>query len=228
MKATYKPLIGITPQYDIEQSRSWIRQSYVQAVIAAGGIPVILDQYEDRDTVAALIERLDGILFSGGCDIHPKYYGEDVAPNCGAISDVRDTFEAMLFSLIDRHTIPVLGICRGIQSMNVFAGGALHQHIDHHQDVRHIVRIESGTRLAECLGMTEIDSNSHHHQAVKAPAPGYSITAYAYDGTVEAIERPGERFFIGVQWHPEAMAEEEQHRLFRAFCDACAMYAAQK
>ncbi len=223
-----KPLIGITPQYDTEASRAWIRSTYVNAVIAAGGIPVMLDQYTDADTVLSLSARLDGLLFSGGCDIHPKYYGEDIAPECGTISDVRDRFEELLFSVIDNHDIPVLGICRGIQALNVFAGGSLHQHIDNHQDVRHGVTVAKSSRLAAILGKTEIISNSYHHQAVKVPAPGFAVAAHADDGTVEAIERPGDRFFVGVQWHPEIMAEEEQKALFRAFTDACTQYAKRK
>lgn len=225
MEVTYRPLIGITPQYDTAQSRAWIRSTYVNAVIAAGGIPVMLDQYTDRDTVVALVDRLDGILFSGGCDIHPAYYGEAIDPKCGTISDARDAFEEMLFSVIDQSSIPVLGICRGIQALNVFAGGSLHQHIDNHQDTRHTVKIAADSRLAAILGKTEIVSNSYHHQAVKVPAPGFAVTAHADDGTLEAIERTGERFFIGVQWHPEMMAEEEQKALFRAFTDACTVYA---
>ncbi len=227
---SYKPMIGITPNFDPEQKRVWVRPTYTNALIAAGAVPVILDQYTDRDTVASLVERLDGFLFSGGCDIHPQYYGEEIAPNCGPVAEERDTFESMLFSLVDHHTVPVLGICRGVQSMNVFAGGSLHQHIDDHVNIRHAVTIERGTRLHSILGIDGVDmeANSFHHQAVKVPAPGYIIAAHAADGTVEAIERPGERFFIGVQWHPEIMDDAEQKQLLCAFCEACRTYAKTK
>ncbi|MBQ8576675.1 MAG: gamma-glutamyl-gamma-aminobutyrate hydrolase family protein [Clostridia bacterium] len=216
------PLIGITPQYDASAKQVWIRKVYVDAVIRAGGIPVMLDQYTDRDTVAKLCTRLDGILFSGGCDLHPNLYGEEVLPECDTIAPERDAFEALLFSEVERAELPVLGICRGIQSLNVFAGGSLYQDIPGHRDVRHPVRIEAGTHLHTILGKTEISANSYHHQAVKVPAPGFVVSAYAADGTMEAVERPGERFFVGVQWHPELLVDEEDHaRIFRAFVSAC-------
>ena len=226
-----KPLVGITPQYEIERERSWIRQSYVNAVVAAGGLPVMLDQYTDQTVMHDLCARLDGILFSGGVDLHPKLYGEAVTPECGAIAEVRDVFEEKLYAEVDQSQIPVLGICRGIQSLNVFSGGSLYQHIPGHSDVRHPVRIVPGTRLYDILGKTEIDANSHHHQAVKAVGKGFLIAANAEDDikTIEAIERPGARFFIGVQWHPEALPGEEDHeKLFRAFVAACAEYGKQK
>lgn len=227
-ETAYQPLIGITPQYEIERERSWIRSSYTDAVIRAGGIPVILDQYRDNETVKALLPRLDGILFTGGVDINPKLYGEEVDEKCGEIADVRDDFEVRLMEVVGQYDIPVFGICRGIQSLNVLCGGSLHQHIDCHHSVRHDVDITEGTRLHAILGKTKINTNSFHHQCVKAIAPGLVITAHAEDGTVEAIERPGDRFFVGVQWHPELLSanEEDHHALFCAFIRAAREYRA--
>ena len=226
MNPTYKPLIGITPQYEIERGRAWIRSSYTGAIIRAGGIPVILDQYPTKETAEELLPRLDGVLFTGGVDINPKLYGEEIDPKCGEVADVRDAFEQMLMEVVEQYDIPVFGICRGIQSMNVLSGGSLHQHRDNHQDVRHDVEIKAGTRLHAILGKTSINANSYHHQCVKVPAPGLIVTAHAEDGTIEAIERPGERFFVGVQWHPELLSAEEcdHHALFEAFIGAAREY----
>ena len=228
MNPTYKPLIGITPQYEIERGRAWIRSSYTGAIIRAGGIPVILDQYPTKETAEALLPRLDGVLFTGGVDINPKLYGEEIDPKCGEIADVRDAFEQRLMEVVEQYDIPVFGICRGIQSMNVLSGGSLHQHRDNHQDVRHDVEIKAGTRLHAILGKTSINANSYHHQCVKVPAPGMTVTAYAPDGIVEAIERPGDRFFVGVQWHPELLSADEadHHALFLAFVEAARAYRA--
>lgn len=228
MNTSYQPLIGITPQYEIERERAWIRSSYTGAVIRAGGIPVILDQYEDKAVLEALLPRLDGILFTGGVDINPKLYGEEVDPKCGEIADVRDAFEVRLMEVVEQYDIPVFGICRGIQSLNVLCGGSLHQHRDNHQGVRHDVDITEGTRLHAIIGKTKINANSFHHQCVKAIAPGLIVTAHAEDGTIEAIERPGERFFVGVQWHPELLSanEEDHHALFCAFIGAAREYRA--
>ncbi|MBR5870803.1 MAG: gamma-glutamyl-gamma-aminobutyrate hydrolase family protein [Clostridia bacterium] len=224
----YKPLIGITPQYEIERERSWIRSTYTNAVIRAGGIPVILDQYTDPAVIESLLPRLDGILFTGGVDINPKLYGEEIDEKCGEIADVRDAFEVRLMAVVEQYEIPVFGICRGIQTLNVLCGGSLHQHRDHHQGVRHDVDVVEGTRLHEIVGKTKINSNSYHHQCVKVPAPGMTVTAYAEDGTVEAIERPGDRFFVGVQWHPELLSanEEDHNALFLAFVEAARVYRA--
>ena len=228
MNTSYQPLIGITPQYEIERERAWIRSSYTGAVIRAGGIPVILDQYEDKAVLEALLPRLDGILFTGGVDINPKLYGEEVDPKCGEIADARDDFEVRLMEVVEQYDIPVFGICRGIQSLNVLCGGSLHQHRDNHQGVRHDVDITEGTRLHAIIGKTKINANSFHHQCVKAIAPGLIVTAHAEDGTIEAIERPGERFFVGVQWHPELLSanEEDHHALFYAFIGAAREYRA--
>lgn len=224
----YRPLIGITPQYEIERERAWIRSSYTGAVIRAGGIPVWMDMYEDPALIKALLPRLDGILFTGGVDINPKLYGEEVDPKCGEIADARDDFEVRLMEVVEQYDIPVFGICRGIQSLNVLSGGSLHQHIDNHQSVRHDVDITEGTRLHAIIGKTKINANSFHHQCVKVPAPGLIVTAHAEDGTIEAIERPGERFFVGVQWHPELLSanESDHHALFLAFIDAAKAYRA--
>lgn len=230
MNTEYKPLIGITPQYEIERERAWIRSSYTGAVIRAGGIPVILDQYPDgKETIEALLPRLDGILFTGGVDLNPKLYGEEIDPKCGEIADVRDAFEQKLMEVVEQYDIPVFGICRGIQSLNVLCGGSLHQHIDNHQSVRHDVEITEGTRLHAIIGKTKINANSFHHQCVKVSAPGLIVTAHAGDGTIEAIERPGERFFVGVQWHPELLSAEEgdHHALFCAFIGAAREYRLQ-
>lgn len=220
-----RPLIGITPQYDALAQRVWIRSTYSEAVLAAGGIPVFFDLCTGEDALRAACAGLDGVLFSGGVDLHPRLYGALQEAACGEISPERDAFESALFDAVLDSGIPVLGICRGIQALNVFAGGTLMQHIEGHSDGSHRVRIVRGTRLHALLGTDVLEANSYHHQCVRTPAPGTVVSAYAADGTIEGIELPGDRFFVGVQWHPERILDNPCHRaLMDAFIGAARAY----
>ncbi|MCQ2431731.1 MAG: gamma-glutamyl-gamma-aminobutyrate hydrolase family protein [Clostridia bacterium] len=225
------PLVGITPQYNMENNSIWLPPRYTSALLNVGLIPVIMEQTADPEILADLVSRLDGILFSGGPDIHPKYYGEDVHPDCGTIADARDTFELAIYRETMKRNLPTLGICRGIQFLNVAEGGPLYQHVPGHSDgVRHTVKIKANSLLAKITGMTETETNSYHHQTVKTPAPACVVTAAAEDGSVEALEKTDAvNFWLGVQWHPELMQTEESAiRLFRAFGDACREYMEKK
>ncbi len=236
-----KPIIGITPRYHAESGNIWMNSQYTHAVLQAGGIPVILEQFTDADTLNDLCRMLDGIIFTGGVDLHPHRYGEEVLPICGAITEVRDAYEFAVYAAVKKYRLPILGICRGIQFMNVAEGGTLYQDIDslvehaqpHKDGVHHTVYLDQKkTRLSEILGAetTEFDTNSYHHQAVKQPAPTCIVSARTGDGVIEAIEKPGERFWIGVQWHPEFLLPEDIHAaaLFRALITSAAAYHGEK
>ncbi len=231
-----KPLIGVTPQYDLEQERLWIRPNYVEAVEAAGGIPLVLPLLEDYADIETLAQRCDGFLFSGGPDVHPSLFGEETMQYCGVIDERRDRLEIQLMHEAVRLDKPVLGICRGIQLFNVALGGTLYQDIPAQMDgipiahsqqrpytvPVHKVSVEPESPLSRITGETELTVNSMHHQAVRDLAPPLRCAARAKDGLVECVYYPGKKFFLGVQWHPEYLWQKHQvhQKIFTAFVNA--------
>lgn len=240
-----RPLIGITASmglgiYSLQQEHMPAEQhrlsdSYVQAVLQAGGIPVVLPNCEDPELLKAMVDRLDGIILSGGGDVDPTLYGQRATGRLGSVSPRRDTAEIAIAKYVMEETEkPLLGICRGIQVMNVAMGGTLH--IDLPEDGKmchsltmyprhmttHTVEVAPDTRLADILGEGSVWVNSFHHEAIKDPAPCFSVTARSSDDDViEAVEMSGDRFVVGVQWHPEELrAHEDAKRLFAAFVQA--------
>jgi putative glutamine amidotransferase len=223
-----KPVIGITPS-PVKQSsaareleRYAIASCYVNAVIAAGGLPIILPPQDDN--VDALLEIVDGVLFSGGADLDPSIYGDtEVHPKTYGVDPLRDRFELDLIKTTIERDIPSFCICRGIQVLNVACGGTLYQDVldqydgalphrqqetghQNHQ-ASHTVSVEPGSLLAHSYEQNSIPVNSYHHQAVRDVAPGLIVSAQSEDGLVEAVEMPGKSFVLGVQWHPEMLFE---------------------
>jgi len=240
-----KPLIGITGSmglgiYSLQQEhmpaeRHQLSDSYVRAIAQAGGIPVVIPCCEDENLMKALVDRLDGVLLSGGGDVDPALFGQRATGHLGSVTPRRDAAElAIARYVIEETDKPILGICRGIQAMNVAMGGTLYIDLPDagklchsltmypRAMVSHSVVIAEDTHLAAAYGSGEQKVNSFHHQAVNAVAPGFLVTAKsADDAVVEAMEMPGERFVVGVQWHPEELiAREEAQRLFRSFVEA--------
>ena len=233
-----RPLIGITPTPTTDTlahgtfTRFVLNSAYADAITAAGGVPVVLPYATEN--VAALAERLDGLLFSGGADIDPARYGDDtVHPTTYDISAERDAFEFRLLQEALAADLPVLCICRGIQVLNVALGGTLYQDIptqyaatlEHRQQKAgisaeqpgHAVALEPGSILADALDRSELPVNSFHHQAIKELAPDLRPIATAPDGLIEAVSLPSHSFVLGVQWHPELMfrAAPAQHVPFQ-------------
>jgi len=201
---------------------------YVRAVEQAGGRAMLVPP--SPDGVEETLDALDGIIFTGGSDVDPELYGEAAQPETSGIVRMRDDAElALLRAALDRD-MPVLGICRGIQVLNVGLGGDLDQHLEGHrhdppgQFVQHDVAIEPETRLGRILG-DRTTVMSHHHQGLKALAPGLVETARAEDGLVEAVEAPDRRFTVGVLWHPEA---GQDARLFETLVAEAARYREEK
>ena len=242
-----KPLIGITggmgqaiysrnmEHPPLQQHR--LNDSYVQAMIQAGGIPVILPVCEDAALMRAMADSVDGILLSGGGDLDPGCYGRRATGRLGDVSPRRDAAELAVAEYVLRRTQkPLLGICRGIQVMNVALGGTLYidlpsaGKLEHgltmypRNVTTHEVEVAENTRLSGILGAGIRSVNSFHHQAVATLGEGLAITARSVpDGVIEAVELPGPRFALGVQWHPEELrATEEAAALFRAFIAAAA------
>lgn len=240
-----KPRIGITSWHrnDSDRLERWvaIRDTYTGAVRAAGGLPIILPiADDDAETIAAYLSAVDGLLFSGGEDIAPAYYGESKDERCQEPDPERDLFEIHLARTALERQVPMLGICRGLQVVNVAAGGTLYQDIacrpgtrDYHSAssadrgrLIHGVRLVPGSRLRTVMGVAESQVTSTHHQFVRDVAPGFRVGAEsAEDGIVEGIEQPDHVFTLAVQWHPERIYNEraEHLALFRALVKAAGM-----
>lgn len=236
--ASGRPWIGIPTGYDAELGRYVQDRRYLDAVAQTGGCPVLIPVPGSAGQVACLAGRLDGILLPGSpSDISPARYGEEPGPALGRMFPERDETDFALLDVAESRALPVLGICHGMQTLNVWRGGSLVQdipsevngNIRHQNPGRpshrpvHRIRIRSGCVLEGIFG-SEFDVNSFHHQAVREPGRGLEIVAHAADGVVEAIEGPRGRFFIGVQWHPEASFERsaQTRALFRSFIQAAA------
>ena len=228
-------VIGVTPAQN-DNGNITVNQDYLNAIIRAGAAPVLLPMTDDESVQAALVARLDGLLLSGGPDVDPVLYGEEKLPCCGEILAVRDAMELSLFRKALKAGLPVLGICRGLQVMNVALGGTLYQDIatqlpgaikhpcyDTPRDKVHEVTVTESSRLHRVSGTTHFSVNSRHHQGVKKLGNGLVATAYSEDGLIEAFECPAEKFVMAVQWHPESLSDRypEAQAIFNAFAEAC-------
>lgn len=218
-----KPRIGLTTTPESVDCRpvEQINRAYVDAIVRAGGIPFVLPALEPADADLALL-ALDGLVLSGGGDVDPARYGAGPVPEVYGVDPRRDRFEAALVVAAARAELPVLGICRGTQILNVALGGTLHQHVptltgndhclrDRAYELVHDVRITRDSLLARVVGGAATGVNSLHHQAVEQVGAGLRIVARAEDGIVEAIESDGLGRFLGVQWHPELLDGHPAH-----------------
>jgi len=211
-----KPVIGITSNFG--EKGSELAEGYYRSVLEAGGIPMIIPPYEDRDQLIGVLDHIDGLMLSGGGDINPLYLGEEPSPNLHSINPRRDLAELLLTRLAFDRQIPILGICRGIQMLAAALGGKVEQDIaekrvgltllKHSQNLSreypsHTVRVASQSLLHSIMGEEVLSVNSFHHQAVGEPGPHLRICATAPDGIIEAIESTEQKSILGVQWHPE-------------------------
>jgi putative glutamine amidotransferase len=228
------PVIGISAYQEQARWGAWdlgavvLPQAYAAQVAAAGGLPVLLPP---EAGIGAVVSRLDGLILSGGGDVDPASYGADPHPQTGGVRPARDTAERALFAAAVDRGLPILGICRGLQVINTYLGGTLHQHLPEvtgHQDHSpargqygmHAVRVDPASRLAAVLGRTALEGEpSAHHQAIDRLGKGLTAVAWAPDGIIEAvdIDAPGCPFALAVQWHPEAGSDPS---LFRALVAA--------
>ncbi len=237
----YKPLIGVTARTITRKAalkeRAWdaVPRSYMVCMAQEGANPIILPVSMPAAAAAAYIEPLDGLLLTGGDDIHPRFFGQQPHPSI-LVDDERDAFELEVTRLAWQRNLPILAICRGIQVLNVALGGELHQDVpsqvqgavDHEQKgdgdgTWHTVEVEPGSRLAEILGTERLEVNSFHHQACRDLPPELVATARTQDGVIEALEDPSRAFCLGVQWHAEVTAQvgdAPSKALFQAFVAA--------
>lgn len=231
-----KPIIGVTAHVELDYKHT-LNHDYIQAVINAGGIPVLLPIGIDQD-VEQLLTKLDGIVVTGGGDIDPTLFGEEPHPKLGMISPGRDSFELALINQALAADKPILAICRGIQILNIAVGGDMYQDIytqteepllQHSQKatrnhLAHYVNAGEDSLLAKIAGETKFKVNTYHHQAVRHVPKPLVVSGTASDGIIEAIESVEHKFVLGLQWHPEPLAvsgDEIGHRIFKRFIESC-------
>ncbi len=214
------PRIGLN--CDLKDERATLNSSYVQAVALAGGVPILIAPTDSVPPEEFLV-GLEGFVLTGGRDYNPASYGQELHPETKLVEPLRDRFDRRLAARLLLSDTPTLGICGGMQLLNVAAGGDLHQHIPDAfpgspthtrvsgRDSHHEARVERGSLLARLLGRERLEVNSSHHQAVGRLGQGLEVVARSPDGIVEAIEHPGKNFLLGVQWHPERLSDRPEH-----------------
>jgi len=234
------PLIGITAGNNPKVPGSYVlRWDYVRSIEHAGGLPLILAPTNEA-LHATLVDRLDGLVLTGGMDVDPSYFGQPLHPKTERVSRERDEFEMLISRKALAENLPVLGICRGCQLLNVVLGGSLIQDIpscttskvSHDDENRprnafaHNVKIDPGSRLHRILKVDEAPVNSFHHQAIERLADPLIATAWSDDGLIEAVELTDARFCVAVQWHPEAFWNDGNQfdPLFRAFVNEASKF----
>ena len=231
-----KPIIGVTPHYEGNERVLGVRPGYFSVLRACGGLPLMLPLTDDARDIDQLLGLVNGILVTGGVDINPATYGEEPLPQVNPPFDDLDQFEISLIRRAIDRNLPVFGICRGMQAINVALGGTLYQDLpsQYHtgcphfmepplERMSHRVTLLEGGYLKHLVGEETIGVNSRHHQAIRKLADGLARAAVSDDGIIEAIEMPKRRFVRAVQWHPELMwrHDDRQQRIIRHFVEAC-------
>lgn len=247
-----RPVVLLPPDMRTDETKRGplatfvVQRPYTDAILEAGGLPLVppaLDDEKSADDAAMLdqlIDMADALVLPGGAfDIPPSMYGEETLPACGALKPERTALERSLLVRAEAKGIPILGVCGGMQLMNVVRGGSLYQDLatqrpsadgkDVHQqpgpkhEAAHHIGVHAGSQLAKIVGGDVVDAlgvNSTHHQAVKTLGRGLVATAHATDGIVEAFEDPSRPFYVGVQWHPESMREHPHRAIYRGLIEA--------
>ena len=234
-----RPLIGISGSIRVYDGaeRAGVNAAYIHSISKAGGVPILLTPPIGPEGAGLALEPLDGLVLTGGHDLDPQWYDAQPSPALGPVDPHRDEFELALFHAARDRNLPILGICRGLQLVNVAMGGTLYQDLPseqpgkiHHdpagpRDSRtHSIWLTAGSRLQCALDTAVLVTNSFHHQAIRDLAPGLTVTARAEDGVIEGVEGPAdEGWLLAVQWHPEEFHQEinsPDQRLFRALVGA--------
>jgi putative glutamine amidotransferase len=235
---TTKPLIGIIMGYQPKTGAPTLHigEAYIKSVLKAGGLPLLLPIGTSDEVLEEMLEMCDGLMITGGPDLDPLLFQDNPDSRAGGVDPRRDASEAFLINSAAQKKMPILGICRGIQALNVTLGGTLYIDLsddypgsekhDFYPDMprdayRHTIAIEKDTILFEIMGKNEIQVNSLHHQGVKDPAPNLTIAGLANDGSIEALVAKDHPWCVGVQWHPECLPDDQDAQsLFTAFVQA--------
>lgn len=235
------PIIGIVPTQMPEDHVFRVNDHYINSIVLSGGVPLIFPLSHDRRVYERLLPIVDGFVLTGGQDVDPERYGispdADECDKLGEITPLRDEVEALILDFARRFDVPTLGICRGMQTMNVHYGGTLyvdlpaqydgvdglthrpllHWQTDEPTEAAHYIDVKRGSRLHDILGADSSAANSFHHQGIRVVANGFVASAHATDGLIEAIEAVDQTFMLGVQWHPEFfLGEKHMGNLFNA------------
>ena len=237
-----KPIIGIAISNRVKSKKiySVINNDYIKAVQKAGGIPILIPFSSNIENIKEYIDKIQGIIFTGGEDISPLVYNEDPLKEVECIIEERDRFELELFKEVYEKQIPILGICRGLQLINIALGGNLYQDINFQipnsyghapkntsrHNLYHSVKIEKDSKLFDIFKTEDLKVNSFHHQSIKKLGTDLKITALSNDGIIEAVESTNEKFLVAVQWHPENLVE--RHTEFLSFFEALICKALSK
>ena len=245
MREQNRPRIGITMRIELETERFYLARYYSEAVEAAGGLPVHIPLIPRADFIRGVVEGLDGILLPGSdSDVDPLRYGREPHPQIGGVHPIKDETDLLVLAEIEARAMPLFAICFGIQILNVFRGGTLIQDIasqhpkaiNHQQGAprdrhSHRVRLLEDSMVGQLAGSESAPVNSHHHQAIETLGKELVATAWASDGLVEAVEDPrGDRFVLGVQWHPELGWERDElsKALFERFVAEAERFAGSR
>lgn len=220
----------------VPMEQDFQNRDYVRSVVEAGGAPVLLPCRGEDDLIAVYLESVDGLIVSGGDDMDPRHYRQEPSTALGRIDPLRDGLDLAIIPAALKRQVPMLCVCRGLQSLNVVLGGTLYQDIPaevpnavrHRQRApwgypTHVVELACDSRAAQLMGAGTVDTNTFHHQGIRDLGEGLSATGHTFDGLIEAAELPSHPFCIGVQWHPEHMTAGHEHAraLFTALVDAC-------
>lgn len=237
-----KPIIGITTFCEDKPKKTYssVSYNYIKSVHLAGGTPITIPLIKTEEDIQNYLDIVDALLFSGGEDVNPLAYGENPVREVKHTSPERDEYETLLYKEALKRNIPILGICRGTQLINIASGGTLYQDINSQvpntlghcpfenpvHNLYHTVNLEADSKLFNIFEAKELKVNSFHHQAVNKIAPNFKATAFSSDGIIEAIEYQGDSFIVCVQWHPEDLTIHHPHfvKLFKALVDEAIRY----
>lgn len=226
-----RPIIGIVPSIDENKEQYFTNIANVRAIKQAGGVPLVLPYTESIEIIKKYATMIDGLYLAGGNDIDPNYYSEAPHPKLGEVNSTRDAFEWEVLKYVSYEDKPILGVCKGMQMINVFFGGSLYQDmtsqvtdtiIQHNQKSPlkhpiHVVTLVNKTKLQQIIEQDTIKVNSHHHQAVYRVGDGLIVSGRTSDGIIEAIESSRHSFVIGVQWHPEELLKTDEQMAIKIY-----------
>ena len=230
---TNKPRIGMIPSLKHnDPCRPQPSRGCIAAIDRLGGEVIVIDYRMAMRDQHALIKSMDGMIFQGGGDMQAHYFNEPMHPEAALVNPLRDDLELRAFEITFERGVPILGICRGAQVMNIAMGGNIYQDLPSQCGItlhrlgenasdKHIVNVKKGSQLHQIAGLTHFPTNSLHHQAIKAPGRGLIASAKTDDGCIEAIELPGYGYLLGLQWHPEITRDDDEvsMRFFKSFID---------
>ncbi|MGN0903472.1 MAG: gamma-glutamyl-gamma-aminobutyrate hydrolase family protein [Succinivibrio sp.] len=231
-----RPVIGVLPLYDTALNSIWMLPGYMNGLMENGASPVILPYTDNKDLLLQTAKLCDGFLFTGGQDVNPALYHQKQSPKCQEVLKELDALSLIIFNYAKSKNLPLLGICRGCQILNVFFGGTLYQDLasEHPEGISHSqkkpyssfshkVSLTKGSYLEKLLTKDLLEVNSIHHQAIKDVADDLSVEAVSEDGLVEAVKAKNYRYMLAVQWHPEYAYQNDinSNRIFKDFVKAC-------